>query len=141
MLEGEFMRSRRKHNSAALMAKAAELACFAPQVAAHRMLRMAKAGSSLTARDRREFQRMHAEKTAAFIESWNAMALEAFRVNQALTASFLHSFWGSWRQSKPSSGTAMQWHNASLRILGKGMGPVHRRAVANAKRLAGAKFR
>jgi hypothetical protein len=135
------MRSRRKHNSAALTAKAAQLAFVAPQVVAHRVLRMANAGSSPTARDQREFQRMRAEKTAAFIESWNAMAMEAFRVNQALTASFLHSFWWGWLRSKPSAGAAIQWHNASLHILGKGIGPVHRRAVANAKRLARVKLR
>jgi hypothetical protein len=135
------MRSRRKHNSSALMAKAAQLAFVAPQVVAHRVLRMANAGSSPTARDRREFQRMRAEKTAAFIESWNAMTMEAFRANQALTASFLHSFWWAWLRSKPSANAAIKWHNASLRILGKGMGPVHRRAVANAKRLARAKLR
>ena len=135
------MRSRRKHHGTALMAKAAELAFAAPQVVAHRVLCMANAASSPTARDWREFQRMGAEKTAAFIESWNAMAVEAFRVNQALTASFLHSFWWGWPRSRPSAGAATRWHNASLRILGKGMGPVHRRAVANAKRLARAKLR
>jgi hypothetical protein len=123
------------------MAKTAQLAFVAPQVVAHRMLRMANAGSSPTARDQREFQRMGAEKTAAFIESWNAMAMEAFRVNQALTTSLLHSFWRGWLRSTPSAGSAAQWHNASLRILGKGMDPVHRRAVANAKRLARAKVR
>jgi len=129
------MRNRRNHNSAAVMAKAAELALATPQVIAHRMLRMATAGSSPSARDKREFHRMSAEKTAAFIESWNAMALETLRVNQALSASFLQAFWSAWLPSKPAAGTMMQWHNASLRILGKGMGPVHRRAVANARRL------
>jgi len=123
------------------MVKAAELAFATPQVIAHRMLRMANAGSSPSVRDRREFQRMGAEKTAAFIESWNAMALETLRAHQALSASFVQAFWSACLQTRPSVGTAMQWHNASLRILGKGMDPVHRRAVANAKRLARVKVR
>jgi hypothetical protein len=135
------MRYRRKHNGTALMVKAAELAFVAPQVVAHRVLRIANADSSPTARDLREFQRMSAEKTAAFIESWNAMAMEALRVNQALTASFLHSLCWGWARSTPAADPVMQWHNAALGILGKGMGPVHRRAVANAKRLARAHFR
>ena len=62
------MPSRRKHKTKPLIAKAAELAFAAPQVVAHRVTRMAIAGPSLSERDRKEFQRMGAEKTAAFSE-------------------------------------------------------------------------
>jgi hypothetical protein len=37
--------------------------------------------------------------------------------------------------------SAAQWHKAALGVLGKGLTPVHRKAVANAKRLARTKLR
>ena len=62
-----------------------------PQVVAHRVMRMAIAGPSVSERDRKEFQRMSAEKMTAIIDSWNAMTMQALRANQALAASFLPS--------------------------------------------------
>ena len=78
------MPSRRMRRTSSLAAKTAELAFAIPQVVAHRMTRMAMAGPSLSDRDRKEFQLMSAEKTAAFTESWNAMNMQAIRANQAL---------------------------------------------------------
>ena len=85
---------------------------------------------------------MGAEKTAAFGESWNAMTLQALRAHQALAASFFRSFWSPSLKGRPSaSAVAAQWQSAALDVLGKGMAPVHRKAVANAKRLARTKLR
>ena len=125
-----------------LVTKTAELAFAVPLVVAHRITRMAIAGFSPTERDWKEFQRMGTEKTTAFIESWNAMAMQGIRANQALAASFVHAFWAPWISGKLSARTATtRMHNAALGVLGKGMGPVHRRAVANAKRLVRTKLR
>ena len=136
------MPSRSKRKTQSLFAKAAELAFAVPQVVANRVTRMALARPSLSKRDRKEFHRMGAEKMAAFSQSWNAMAMQAFRANQALAASFLRSFWPPLRRSKPSaSAVAAQLQNAALGVVGKGMAPVHRKAVANAKRLARTKLR
>ena len=130
----------RKTNS--LMIKAAELAFSVPQVIAHRVTRMAIAGPSFSARDRKEFEGMSAEKTVAFSDSWNAMTLEAIRANQALAASLFRSFWSPWLRGRPSANAvAAQMQSAALGILGKGMAPVHRKAVANAKRLARTRLR
>ena len=136
------MPSRRTCKTQSLVTKAAELAFAVPQVIAHRVTRMAIAGPTLSERDRKEFQRMGAEKTAAFGESWNAMTLQALRAHQTLAASFLGSFWSPLLKGGPSaSAVAAQWHSAVLGVLDKGMAPVHRTAVANAKRLARAKLR
>jgi hypothetical protein len=136
------MPSRRTRKTQSLVTQAVELAFAVPQVVAHRVTRMAVAGPTLSARDRKEFQRMGAEKTAAFGESWNAMTLQAFRAHQALAASFLRSFWSPSLKGRPSaSAVAAQWQSAALDVLGKGMAPVHRKAVANAKRLARTKLR
>lgn len=136
------MPSQRTRKTKSLVTKAAQLALAVPQVVAHRVARMAIAGPKLSARDRKEFQRMGAEKTAAFSESWNAMTMQAFRANQALAASFLRSFWSPLSKGKPSAkSVTAQFQSAALGILGKGMAPVHRKAVANAKRLVRTKLR
>src|SRR4030095_13287642 len=63
--------SRRRAHSVAH--HSAAIALTAPQVVAHRLVRMALSGPVLSARDRREFTRMGAEKVAAVYESWDAM--------------------------------------------------------------------
>ena len=136
------MPSRRTPKTPSIVTQAAELAFAVPQVVAHRITRMALAGPTPSARDRKEFQRMGAEKTAAFGESWNAMTVQALHAHQALATSFLRAFWSPSLKGRPfASEVAAQWQSAALGLLGKGMAPVHRKAVANAKRLARTKLR
>jgi hypothetical protein len=97
---------------------------------------MAMAGGSPSARDRKEFHRMGAEKVTALAESWNAMAMQAFWANQRLALSCMQSLWFPWLGPRPTARAASrQLSNAALGILGKGMAPFHGRATANAKRL------
>jgi hypothetical protein len=131
------MPRRHKRQSTSLIVKATELAIAVPQVVAHRVTRMALAGTSPTARDQREFRQMGVEKMSAFAESWNAMATQALRANYVLAT----SFWQSWLSGKPTHFSGAQLHNAALGVLGKGIEPIHRRAVANAKRLARTRLR
>ena len=134
------LRPSRKTKSIA--AKTAELAVAVPQVVAHRVARMAMAGPTLSERDRKEFERMVAEKHTAFSEALQAMATQSVRANQALATSFMRSVWSPARAPKPTPAKlAAQVHAAALGVLGKGMDPVHRKAVANAKRLARTKLR
>ena len=85
---------------------------------------------------------MGSEKIFALNEAWNAMAVEAFRANQELTLSFMRSLWFPWAHpSRSVQSASRQWSDAALGILGKGMAPVRRRAVANARRLGRAKRR
>jgi hypothetical protein len=122
--------------------KAAELAVAVPQVVAHRVARMAIAGPTLSERDRKEFNLMILEKKTAFAQAFQAMASQTARANQSLAASYLRSMWSPTFWGKPSLvKTAAQVQGAALGILGKSMAPVHRRAVANAKRLARTKLR
>ena len=136
------MPARRKPVSPSLAWKAAELAVAVPQVVAHRVTRMALAGPKLSPRDRKEFERMVAEKNAAFAASWSAMAWQAALAQQTLAASLMASFLAAGRGRKPSpAASAMQWQRAAVGVLGKGLAPVHRKAVANARRLAKTKLR
>jgi len=123
---------RRIRRTKSLAAQTIDLGFAVPQVIAHRVARIMIAGGSPSARDRRELQRMGSEKILAANEAWNAMAVQAVLENQKLALSLIQSLWFPWAQ-RPSA--AMQVSNAALDVLGKGMAPLRRRAVANAKRL------
>lgn len=99
-----------------------ELAIAVPQVMTHRLMRLALAGPLPNARDRREFHRMAQEKVHAFWQSWFAMGWAALEAMQQA--------WMAWL-----GGARMPLVDAAA-ILGHGLAPVHRRATANARRLA-----
>ncbi len=131
------MPARRDRRTRSLIKQSSEMAFAIPQVLAHRMTRMALAGPAHSARDRKEFALMGAEKSDAFTESLNAMAAQALRANQEIATSWLQSYWAIALGRAPSvEALVAQWQGAALGVLGKGMAPMHRKAVANAKRLA-----
>ena len=105
-----------RHSHRSLAAQSVALGFAVPQVLAHRFTRM----------DPAEFFRMGSEKIFAFNEAWAAMAAQAFLEYQKLAL----SFWVPWN-----------FHDAGLSILGSGMAPIRRRAVANAKRLGRPRLR
>jgi hypothetical protein len=130
------MPSRRKPKATSTTVKLAELAFATPQVMAHRLTRMALAGPVLSQRDHKEFSGMVQEKQMAFVQSWMAMSAETVRVQQSL---FMH--WLSparmltpWSASSGAAATSVL-QGAALRIAAKGIAPVHKKAVSNAKRL------
>jgi len=134
------MNAKSRQKAARIGKQASELMLAAPQVVAHRLGRMALAGHRPNASDQREFHRMGAEKLAAFGEAWQAMTLQMLKSNQQLAASMMRSAWPAAARrgatkSAPLVQAAAQWQHAALDILGQGIRPVHRRAVANAKRL------
>jgi hypothetical protein len=136
------MNAQSRRKAARLGQQASELMLAAPQVVAHRLGRMAVAGARPSAKDRREFQRMGAEKLAAFGEAWQAMLIQMMKSNVQMTAAWLQGGWSapSSRRSVPAPAPALhriavEWQLAALELLGQGMRPVHRRAVANARRL------
>jgi hypothetical protein len=70
------------------------------------------------------------------------MAIQTFRANQALALSMLRFFFTPFSHKKPSAASvAAQVQNAAISELGKGLAPVHRKAVSNANRLAKTKLR
>ena len=133
------MSTRRPRKAPPVARQAAELAVAIPQVIAHRLTRLARAGPAPSGRDRREFQRMGAEKAAAFAESWNAMARQTLQAHQTLALSFLRAFWSPARARSSAPSATRQVGRAVTAIVQAGLAPVHQRAVANAKRLSRAK--
>jgi hypothetical protein len=127
----------RRNRSSRAARQAVELALAVPQVVAHRALRMASAGATLSASDQREFWRMGYEKVLAFNQSWWAMCAEAVRINQQMALSMVQAFWFPWMRPLPGfrSGAA-QLHRAAMDVASKGVAPIQRAATANAKRLS-----
>lgn len=123
----------KRSSARSISAKLAEVGVAAPQVVAHRLTRMALAGPVLSARDRKEFTGMVAEKQAAFTQAWFGMLAESMRLQQQLVLS-LFTF------STPQQHSA-RIHKAASRIANAGIAPVHRKATANARRLVRTKLR
>lgn len=117
-------RSRRTNS---LSRQATELAVAVPQVVAHRLTRMALAGPRPSARDRREFHAMGLEKVHAFWQSWFAMGWAMAEAMQKAWLALLQ-------------GAQVPAFDANA-ILARGMAPVHRKATANARRLARTRLR
>ena len=130
------MAIRRRRRSKSFAVQSFELGVAAPQVIAHRLARMASAGATPSARDRAEFHRMGVEKLAAASEAWTAMATQAFLENQKFALGLTQSLWFPWLRPTPTvKSVSRQMNRAMVATLGKGVAPVRRRAVANAKRL------
>lgn len=136
------MTAGRIRKKSSVVAQATEMAVAVPQVVAHRVARMALAGPMLSERDRKEFDRMLAEKETAFHESWSAMAAQAWLAQRALTSQMIRSMLTPTLtpHALPAQWVS-HWHQETLGVLSKGLGPVHRKAMANAKRLARTRLR
>ena len=131
------------HKQLRLTRDAAQLADAVPQVVMHRVGRMMTAGVNPSRKDQDEFYRMGAEKVAAFGESWTAMSMQALAAQQQFAGWWLQTWWkvalGGW-MNPPTlqhlSTSAQQRVLASiLDVTHRGITPVRRRAVANARRL------
>ncbi|MDQ2764788.1 MAG: hypothetical protein M3Y22_15330 [Pseudomonadota bacterium] len=85
---------------------------------------------------------MGQEKSDAFAESLHAMSVATLQANQRMALSLIRAAWLIPLGIRPSpTAIGSQWQSAVLGVLGKGMAPVRRRAVANARRLSHTKLR
>lgn len=130
------MPTQRRRKSKSVSTQSVEMAIAAPQVVMHRLARIAMAGAAPSSRDRREFHGMVSEKQVAFSQAWIAMATETLRLNQAIAFSLFNGF----RPLGSHKGSSSVQLSRTIRsgtdaILAKGLAPLHRKAIANAKRL------
>jgi hypothetical protein len=117
--------------------QSSELASASAQVVAHRVTRMLMAGPLPSARDRKEFKRMVDEKHLAFGESWLVMIGHATTAQVALGTTAWRSLCYPWLDGGATpAAMASQMQLAGIDMIQKGLEPMHRKAVANAKRLA-----
>jgi hypothetical protein len=127
--------ARNKVNTQRLGKQLMELAFAAPQVVMHRTSRMAR--TSLSARDQAEFSRMGSEKVAAFYQSWAGMWRAAFAVQYGLATACTSAAMAFATKGTANAGaTAALMSNAATKVASAGLAPVHKKAVANAKRLS-----
>ena len=129
-------RTRPFNSFNSLTIKSMELAFAVPQVFAHRVTRMALAGPRLSDRDRKEFERMLHEKHAAFARAWGDMAMHSFQANQAFAASMVPFFLTPFSYTRAAALAAAHVQDATIGVLNKGLAPIHRKAILNARRLA-----
>ena len=106
-----------------------DLGIAAPQIMAHRLARMAAAGATPSARDRREFTGMVLEKQAAFAQGWMAMWVEAALAQQRFLLACLAGTPWTFTQALRAGA---DWEQAASR----GLAPLRNKAVANARRLS-----
>lgn len=131
------MTRRTLKTATSLGRKTMETAMAAPQVVAHRVGRMATAGAHPSRRDQKEFAGMVAEKQQAFVQSWMAMATETLRLQQQIWSSLWALGGTPWsRKPAASLAAARRMQSAAVSIAEKGLSPVHRKAVSNARRLS-----
>lgn len=131
------MTRRTLRTATALGRKTLETAVAAPQVVVSRLGRMATAGPVPSLRDQKEFVGMVTEKQLAFTQSWIAMVGETWRLQQQIWL----SLWAmgatpGWSAPRASLSVARQLQSAAVSIADKGIAPVHRKAVSNARRLS-----
>ncbi len=110
-----------------------EIGAVAPVVIGYRLAGMARAGSEPSAKDRRELTRMGQEKADAWHEASLATGRRLFEANLAFAGLF-------WRQALGGAFTPAAYTGWLARLgpgmLTAGLTPVHRRVVANNRRLA-----
>ncbi|MDQ3511964.1 MAG: hypothetical protein M3414_09865 [Pseudomonadota bacterium] len=121
---------RRKSDTAAQLAT---LSQRAPYVMTQRLLRMGNPAPN--AADRRDLDRMGAEKLSALQEGRMAMAMQVFELQQRAWVTLLQSAWTPWRP-----GMAMQAWSRGMAdvdaVWAAGLRPATRQVSANARRLA-----
>lgn len=129
------MARRRRHPSQRLVAQSVELGFAVPQVVMHRLGRMASAGGSPSAQDRREFARMGSEKVLAFYQSGTAFWTQVLRMQLQWSQELLAMGWASMFGARPRGPSSRAAGNAAARLVSAGLAPLHVTAVANARRL------
>lgn len=130
--------ARHKVNTQRLGKQLTELVFAAPQVVMHRTSRMAR--TNLSARDQAEFSRMGSEKAAAFYQSWASMWTTAVAVQYELATACSSAAVAFATKGTASTGAAVAaMSNAATKVVSAGLAPVHKKAVANARRLSRSK--
>ena len=132
-----------------LGAKTLQMMMASTQVIAHRTRRIALAGATPNARDRREFARMGAEKIEAGAKSaqaiaahmltisqpWNAVAMRHALRNSAALMSLASSRTPGEFIARQAALARSLGQSRSARSAHRALQPIHANAVANAKRL------
>lgn len=129
------------------LTRSLELALAAPAVIAMRTARMAAAGAAPSPADRREMKLMVSEKQRAFTQSWVAMAARQQRAQLEWWTAFARTWSSPWMAARPGLSAASaralskRMQRSQAAVFASGLGPVHKTATANLRRLSKARTR
>jgi hypothetical protein len=113
-----------------------DIAWHAPQVVQHRTARLLAAPGLKRARDRREAQRMVAEKFEAMFETQLALWQHAWTMQQRMAQEVWRAALSGPRPRRVrSSAGSRRSAAASLSLASRSLAPVRRRVKANSRRL------
>ena len=125
-----------KRTRAFLAKQSLELSTATPEVIALRLNKMMFTGIKPSAAQNEEFELMWAEKSDAFIKSWQAMAEQTIIANQEMYDTIFKSMFTPWWQMNPMDMFNPKKYNTEvLKVINKGLEPIHKIATANMERL------
>lgn len=138
------MRNSLNRQVTSLQRKTVELMMATPVVVSRRVGRALVTPSTTTQRDKREFNLMASEKVEAMVESWVAIGRSVAQSNQRNFQAAMYAWMNprTYRElalGRVPRALSFQWGGLADDVTHaalKGLDPVHRRAVANAKRLS-----
>lgn len=117
--------------------KSNELSVAAPDVINKRLTMFALQNPLNNRKELREMEQMVAEKQAAFMQSWQDMCTQSLISQQRIASTMMDNFWKmSTCQPINFNMLAYQIGNETLKVIEKGMHPIHATATANSRRLA-----
>jgi len=127
---------RKKNKSISL--QSAELAEAVPQVLSNRIAQIASPGLQPSMEDIVELNRMWSEKMLATVASWSEINSECLCYQEKVMEATAKSSSNPWMMPQAFLVSSMMFApSAVMGILGRGLEPVHKVAMANAERLAG----
>ncbi|PID60557.1 MAG: hypothetical protein CSB44_10010 [Gammaproteobacteria bacterium] len=128
-----------RKSSRSIPVQSLELALSAPVVIAARLGQFAAAGLAPAPADVREAGLMWVEKFGAMQESMLAMNIELSKCQQTLWRLYWRSLLEPQVAMTLAQRSSLELQRGLERSMSAGLAPVHRRAVANAKRLGKAR--
>lgn len=127
---------RIQQGAAQICQQSGELGQQVPEVMHKRLSLMATQDPIHHAKTRKEIERMVVEKPVAFFESWQAMLTQSLIAQQNVSKLMMDS-WVAMAMGRPIMLDQLyyQVNYETLKVFEKGISPIHRRVMANAKRL------
>lgn len=117
--------------------KSSELSLAVPDVINKRLTMIAMQNPLNNHKEMREMEQMVTEKQTAFMQSWQDMCTQSLISQQRIASTIMNNFWKMSTLQPVNPTTLMfQISNETLKVIEKGMHPIHATATANSRRLA-----
>ena len=130
------MRNSKNYKKQSFFDQSMEVTTAVPQIVSHRMNEFLNAGMQPTPETQREFLLMWEEKITAFSESWHAATEQTMKINQQVAETLMQNMFTPWWDIYALNYiTPSNLATAAHSILDKGMEPIHKQTISNARRL------